>query len=256
VARRRTATKDKKRTYLGEAGTARDPKPRPARVSTAHRGKPRPLARDAAVQPRRRPRQARARETVTAILQAAIELAAEHGYDRVTTNAIADRAGVSIGSLYQYFPNKDAILVSLFEQHRREVRDVVESAMRRLEDPAIPFQQAMRSFFRDQLAAHDANPRLNRVISENLYYPAIVAAAQSEDGDETLGRVVGLLAVRPDVKVRDLTTAGFILMQTVGALSRWLAHEAPATLDKQLFIEQAVKMLDQYVRGGNGPTRR
>lgn len=69
-----------------------------------------------ATSPRKRPRQARAQATVEAILEATAQLLSEVGYAKTTTNRIAERAGVSIGSLYEYFPNKDALLVALMEQ--------------------------------------------------------------------------------------------------------------------------------------------
>jgi AcrR family transcriptional regulator len=69
------------------------------------------------VSPRKSPRQERSRRTVARILDAAAHVFHEQGYSAATTNDIADEAGVSIGSLYQYFPNKDAVLVALAHQH-------------------------------------------------------------------------------------------------------------------------------------------
>lgn len=70
-----------------------------------------------AVSPRKHARQERSRRTVERILEAAARIFHEHGYAGATTNDIADEAGVSVGSLYQYFPNKDALLVTLTKQH-------------------------------------------------------------------------------------------------------------------------------------------
>ena len=69
------------------------------------------------LQPRRKPRQVRAELTRERILTAAAHVFAEHGYAAGTTNRIAERARISIGSLYQYFPNKDTILASLLVRH-------------------------------------------------------------------------------------------------------------------------------------------
>src|SRR5580698_2166450 len=69
---------------------------------------------------RRAPKQARSEATVEAIIEAAAQVFERHGYAAGTTNRIAERAGVSIGSLYQYFPNKDAILVALSRRHLQE----------------------------------------------------------------------------------------------------------------------------------------
>src|SRR5271154_4150665 len=72
------------------------------------------------LQPRKLPRQPRSEATVDAILLAAAQVFERHGYAAGTTNRIAERAGVSIGTLYQYFPNKDAILVALARDHLAE----------------------------------------------------------------------------------------------------------------------------------------
>lgn len=71
----------------------------------------------AAAEPRKRPTQQRSREMVDRILEAAARIFESSGYHATTTNHVAEAAGVSVGSLYQYFPNKDALLVGLAERH-------------------------------------------------------------------------------------------------------------------------------------------
>ena len=75
------------------------------------------MPRRASAEPRKRPLQRRSAETVDRILTAAARIFDERGYRDTTTNHVAEEAGVSIGSLYQYFPNKDALLVALAERH-------------------------------------------------------------------------------------------------------------------------------------------
>jgi AcrR family transcriptional regulator len=72
-------------------------------------------AKKAAQKPRRTPAQSRSAETVAVILEAAARVLELRGLDGFNTNSVAERAGVSIGSLYQYFRNKDALLASLIE---------------------------------------------------------------------------------------------------------------------------------------------
>ena len=79
------------------------------------------MARTTSAEPRKLPRQRRSAETVERILAAAARIFDERGYAGTTTNHVAESAGVSIGSLYQYFPNKDALLVALAEGHVDEV---------------------------------------------------------------------------------------------------------------------------------------
>lgn len=71
---------------------------------------------------RRKPKQARSQQRVDHLIDTAAALFAEKGYDAVTTNAIAERAGMSIGSLYQFFPNKEAILDGLAERYVQDMR--------------------------------------------------------------------------------------------------------------------------------------
>jgi len=82
----------------------------------------------------REPRQARSRYKVELILEATMRLLEKHGFDALTTNAVAADAGVSIGTLYQFFPNKEAILDTLAT---REVADMSGRVMRAMEDPTI-----------------------------------------------------------------------------------------------------------------------
>src|SRR6185295_18131266 len=78
-----------------------------------------------ALHPRKQPLQARSRETVRVILRAAAQVFGSRGYAASTTNHIAERAGVSIGSLYEYFPNKDALLHALLEDHIQEAQAIL-----------------------------------------------------------------------------------------------------------------------------------
>ncbi|MGP4022502.1 TetR/AcrR family transcriptional regulator [Actinomadura sp. 3N407] len=86
-------------------------------------GTPRPL------RPRKTPRQSRSAATDERILDAAARVFVEHGYAAGTTNRIAEAAGLSIGSLYQYFPNKDAILLQLARRHVEQGRRAVTAAL-------------------------------------------------------------------------------------------------------------------------------
>ena len=75
---------------------------------------------------RRRPTQRRAQEAIQAILDAVIRLLKRRGASAITTNSIAATAGVSIGSVYQYFPNKQAIFIALHERHIHQVDEVLQ----------------------------------------------------------------------------------------------------------------------------------
>ncbi len=93
-------------------------------------------------EPRKKPQQRRSQETVDAILDAAAHLFSERGFERTSTNAIAEEAGVSIGSCYQYFPNKLALLEALRERHIKGLWEVIGLACD--EARTLPWPGALR----------------------------------------------------------------------------------------------------------------
>jgi AcrR family transcriptional regulator len=195
---------------------------------------------------RRRPSQERAAATVEAICQAAAELFCRIGYDRASTNRIAERAGVSIGSLYQYFSNKEAILAALLEEHRRAVHVVVEDALFELEDPNRPLDRGLAALFHRLVDLHAVDPELTRVLTEEV--PRV--AHGGPDADETsryVSRVAAVLRARPEVRVANLEVAATVLVTTIEALTRWLAHAAPPGTNTDRFIREAVVMLVGYL---------
>ena len=81
-------------------------------------------------EPRKTPVQARSTITVEAICEAAIQVLLSHGPDKLTTTRVAERAGVSVGTLYQYYPNKESLLAAVFEDHLNKVTVAMEAACR------------------------------------------------------------------------------------------------------------------------------
>lgn len=111
---------------------------------------------------RREPRQKRAQVTVDAVLDAAIKLLKRNGATSLTTNRIADMAGVSIGSVYQYFPNKQAIFIALHRRHIRQVDDVVARALKQGEN--LPLADAVSALLAGIVKLHIADPELSKLL--------------------------------------------------------------------------------------------
>ncbi len=95
---------------------------------------------------RRRPKQARAESTYEAILIAAAHILDRHGEAAFTTNKVADRAGVSIGSLYQYFKNKQGILIAIAEREERQLKTVRPSHDETSDSTESPLRLGLRSY--------------------------------------------------------------------------------------------------------------
>ncbi|XWN30080.1 MAG: TetR/AcrR family transcriptional regulator [Devosia sp.] len=107
---------------------------------------------------RKRPRQERSRQTCAVILTAAANVIETKGLAALTTNRAAERAGVSIGSLYQYFPDKEAILVALIREMRRDMLADILSAAERGRDKDLG--DAMGLLIEASLRHHLLNPVL------------------------------------------------------------------------------------------------
>jgi len=124
-------------------------------------------AREPVLSPRKIAVQLRAARTLEAIIEAAARILESHGLEGYTTNAIAARAGVSIGSLYQYFPNKDAITLALISREATGLRDEVRQAAG-LEDWRQSLELMIEAAVRHQLR----RPRLARLLDiEELRLP-------------------------------------------------------------------------------------
>jgi AcrR family transcriptional regulator len=205
------------------------------------------VAPRAATEPRRRPTQARSRETRERILAAAAHVFAEHGYSAGTTNRIAAAADLSIGSLYQYFPNKDSILVELTRAH---LRAGSEHLFARLAEGLPPdLGGRLRIAVSAMLENHADAHRLHQVLFEEAPRPQELLDEMRVLEQQAIDVVAGLLRDDAEVGVADVRLAASIVVTTVESLvHRFIARE-PDTLDVDAFADELVAMLLRYLRG-------
>lgn len=187
---------------------------------------------------------------VAAVLEAAAELFGQLGYAGTTTNKIAARAGVSVGSLYQYYPNKDSLLAALAARHGEQVHAVVDKALIRLADPTVSLEVILRQLLGDLLAVHRRDPDLTRALSAQVRRPSRALHDDAEDAQdpELLCRLTALLAARPDVRAGDHLAMAAVLAQATAVLTRWLAHDPPPGLDQDVLLEEELQLLLRFLR--------
>ena len=119
----------------------------------------------ASIAARKQPRQRRSRQMVDAILEAALRAFERFGYEDATTRRIAELAGMSVGSLYQYFRSRDALLATILERHVAQVLEELELRFRRFERE--PLHVLARQLVAAVVALHARSPRLHAVLAGN-----------------------------------------------------------------------------------------
>jgi AcrR family transcriptional regulator len=199
---------------------------------------------------RRKPKQERSRETVESILEAAAQVLIREGYDKTSTNKIAQRAGVSIGSLYQYFPSKEAIVLELIDRHIEEMSGVVRARLS--EAPHHSIECAVRSIVEALVDAKRVNPRLHAVFIEQV--PRLGRLHRVLDLNRTLADLITVaLASRPEpIRPKNLSKASFVLVHAVQAVTHALAVERPDYLgpdDADAVVEELTDMVTVYLTG-------
>lgn len=169
------------------------------------------------IEPRKAPRQSRSAATVDAILEAAAHILREGGLGALTTNATAERAGASIGSLYQYFPNKDAILTELIRRKRQTMLDAIRLAAQ--ETRGKPFSKAVDRL----IAAGIAHQLDDPAVSLALEYAEVNLPIHAETNTLKIAIVSEVSAVfaahgfsEPDLAARDVVALTRGMIDTAG----------------------------------------
>ena len=196
---------------------------------------------------RRMPRQARALHTVDVILTAAAQVLVERGYAKTSTNHVAKIAGVSIGSLYQYFRNKDELILAVVDRHASSILDLLQSTMADYADADLDV--AVRQFVKAMVAVHQLNPQLHRVCIEQILNLGIERLISLRAAAVAVVRQQ-LHKRRGDIDIDDLDTAAYVLVVTVDAVvhSAFIGSDAP---DLERLGQELVQVILRYLRIGS-----
>ena len=194
---------------------------------------------------RREPKQRRSRQTVEAVLDAVVKVMKRHGIAGVTTNRIAEVAGVSIGSVYQYFPDKRAIFTALHARHVDEISRVIESRL--VEHAASSLEDFVRALVEGLVEAHSTDPELHELMTTQVPHGG--------DGTRALEvRLRGVFRLAISSRAhegrtpRDLDRALFVLPHMVEALAHGAAYRRPPRLSLAAAKEEAVRAVLAYLR--------
>ena len=203
----------------------------------------RPRRARTAFLPRKQPRQERSRFTVDAILEAAADILVRDGYDRLTTNRIADRAGVNVASLYQYFPGKDAIVAELRRRHGAAERAAVHDALVLRRGQGL--EATLRALIARGVAAHAVAPALHRAFAEHM--PA-QRYREIEEADAPVFAEMRRFLERSAEGVPDVEFAMWMVATTAHAVIHNGIVERPEDVESGRLVDELVLLLMRYLK--------
>lgn len=202
------------------------------------------------LRPRKTAKQTRAHETRQRILDAAARVFASHGYAAGTTNRIAAAADISIGSLYQYFPNKDAILVELVRRHVTEGVAAVSEQLAVLRSASASLPARIGALVDAALSTHTDDPRLHQVLFEEAPRPRELLDELHAIEEWMISTVESLLGADRAVQVDDPGMAARLVVLTIESLvHRFVSSisSQPNPVNVAAFRDELVTMLTRYL---------
>jgi AcrR family transcriptional regulator len=207
------------------------------------------MARKPLTNPRKNATQKRSRATVDTLVEATARILVKEGFDKASTNRVAEVAGVSVGSLYQYFPSKEALVAAVIERHSNEISQTVRRELASIERQ--PLDQGVRTLIAVAVKAHRVQPKLHRVLAEQI--PRVGKLERVETfSQENFALFRNYLERhRAEIRALDLDLASFVCVTAIEALthnavlhhSKVFSNAAMETL-----MDEGARLLLRYLK--------
>ncbi|BBY65035.1 putative transcriptional regulator, TetR family protein [Mycolicibacterium helvum] len=196
--------------------------------------------------PRKQPRQRRSEETRRRILDAATHVFAQYGYAGGTTNRIAEWADLSVGSLYQYYPNKDAILLELATRHLDA--GWATDLLLRPKDPAPALIDVITAMVQSNVDNHRSDPEFLRILMEQAPRSRELMAKVAELEAARMAHLLDVMKRSPEVTIDDKEMAARLVVSTIEMVVHHILAQ-PESVDIARLETQLVEMLYRYLAG-------
>jgi AcrR family transcriptional regulator len=199
--------------------------------------------------PRKSASQERSRATVDALVEATARILVQEGFDKASTNRIAAKAGVSIGSLYQYFPSKEALVAAVMDRHSQELMQVVSDALAEID--ALPIDQAVHKLVAVAVKAHRVDPKLHRVLAEQIPRTGRLEKVEAFNRQNYALFRAYLESHRDEVRPIDLDLAAFVCVTSIEALTHTAVLHHSERLRSDAFgalIDETTRLVVQYLQ--------
>jgi len=196
--------------------------------------------------PRKQPRQARSQATVDALIEAVAQVLIEHGYEGATTARVAERAGVSVGSLYQYYPNKESLIAALIERHAGSFVTAIDEALAGAATASL--EEGLRAIIRAGLDTHRIAPALHKILVEQV--PRVGRMAEVMDTSRSVAKSIERLLRAHRERFppeRDPALAALVIETTLEALTHRAVIERPELLASGRMEKEMYSLLTGYL---------
>ncbi|RTM14037.1 MAG: TetR/AcrR family transcriptional regulator [Bradyrhizobiaceae bacterium] len=207
------------------------------------------VARQPPTKPRKNASQERSRATVDALVEATARILVRDGFEKASTNRIAEVAGVSVGSLYQYFPSKEALVAAVIERHNEEIMGNVRAALAEVAD--LPLDKAVRKLVTVAIEAHRINPKLHRVLAEQIPRTGQLKDVEAFNREvHTLVRTY-LESRRKEMRKVDLDVATFICVSAIEAVAHNTVLNGAEMLSEKMvkvLVDETTRLVVGYLR--------
>jgi AcrR family transcriptional regulator len=197
------------------------------------------------LEPRKSPVQARSAASVDAILKATLQVLIKVGKERLTTTRVAARAGVSVGTLYQYFPNKSALLRAALQHHIDEIAGATESACR--EHTGASLEAMATALTTSFLAAKMRDPKAS-VALYAVSSDVDGARIAREAGEKTVRAIAAMLATSRDALKTDPQLAASMLQAMMAGISRRLLESTSPEREYETLRDELAFLASTYLR--------
>lgn len=205
-----------------------------------------PEPRETGKQAPRKPKQMRSIQTKEKILDAALALFCEKGYYKTTTNEIAQRAGVSIGSLYSYFKDKDTVFLEILDKYHQKFNDAKSDLLSDIELMHTDVRQWLKRLINILIKVHEESRELNRELTVLSFYKPEVAEILDQNIQKTMKSSIGyFLSLQKNLNVSDIEAAAVVSFDLISATVDRIVF-GKAAIDSNRLINAAIDMLYKY----------
>lgn len=199
--------------------------------------------------PRKSASQKRSRLMVDALLEATARILIREGFGNASTNRIAEVAGVSVGSLYQYFPSKEALVAALVDRHRLQISQAVQEEL--AEAMQLPLRRAVRKLVAVAVKAHRIDPALHRALTEQIPRVGRLETVETLNRKNYVRFENYLTSHWDEIRAVDLGLAAFVCVTSIEALTHTaVLHRKIATEEAtEALVEEATRLVVGYLTG-------